>query len=454
MRILAQLIIAILLSFQFSCLNDNSSEQDLNKANKEIIELPLQEPVASVITLQQVNRETITQNILVPDNEVYTDIFKQAEALPPVIDILLVIDNSYSMEEEQISLADKLNALISDLSEVDWQINVITTDSPCSTTAELPLTPETPDMNNLFKNAVKVGINGSGYEKGLKFAADNVLQGCSSNPAWLRPNSALAILVVSDEDEDSTSRYRENAPLFLNDLGQAGYITGENFKFYGIIGHPSSPCPTIQSPGELYATVIEATGGIWGSICAPDYGPTLSAISEDIRLNLKREFPLRFKPVLSTLDLTLNGAAYIGAWTLVGQKIILADSLPENSTLEITYQVESFRLIQLGVDPKKYLLESLSIDGQWIPPSEYNYDKLANFVLLMFDPESGAKIESTLVSQTELITVFPFPNVEPSKIACYVDERLWPASYTIDRQSIEILPPIPAGAEAHCLYNI
>jgi hypothetical protein len=454
MRIPSQLVLAVLLSLQFSCLNDNSSHEELHKVNKEIIELPLQEPVASVVTLHQLKAETITQNILVPDNEVYTDVFRQAEALPPVIDILVVIDNSYSMEEEQISLAEKLNALISDLSEVDWQINVITTDSPCSTIEELPLKPDTPDMNNLFKRAVKVGINGSGYEKGLRFAADNILEGCSGNPPWLRPNSALAILVVSDEDEDRSSRYRENAPLFLNDLSQAGYVTGENFKFYGIIGHPSSPCPTIQSPGELYATVIEATGGLWGSICAPDYGPTLSAISEDIRLNLKREFPLRFRPVMSTLDLTLNGAAYIGAWTLVGQKIILADSLPENSTLEITYQVESFRLIQLGVDPQEYLLESLSIDGQWLPPSEYNYDRGANFVLLMFDPESGSKIESTLVSQTELITVFPFPNVEPSKVACYIDEQLWAASYKIERQTIEILPPIPSGAEAHCLYNL
>jgi hypothetical protein len=437
-----------------SCQSKPEAANDKSNSKKETIEIPLQDPDARVIKLEQVERQTLNQTITVPDDKIYIDIFKQAESLPPVIDILVIIDNSYSMEEEQLNLADKLTSLISDLNEVDWQINVITTDNICRRIPELPLNADTPNMEALFKKAVKAGINGSGYETGLKNAADHTSTGCNQDPDWLRENTDLAILVVSDEDEDSYSRYYNKPNDFLRDLKAAGYVAGENFKFYGIIGHPSEPCPTVSTPGATYAAVVKQTEGLWGSICAPDYGPTLKAISRDIRLNLKIEFPLRFKPVLSTIKLTLDGSAYSGAWTIIGQKLILAESLPEGSTLAISYQVESFRLIQLGVDSEEYQLASLSIDGEVIDPTEYNYDRISNFVLLMFDPTPGAKIESTLFENKNLLKSFSFPDVTPKKIACYLDSVLMKVEIEVKRESITLNPVVPAGKTAHCLYNI
>jgi len=356
--------------------------------------------------------------------------------------------------EEQQNLADKLSALISDLSEVDWQINVITTDDTCRRLPELPLKPDTPDMEELFQKAVNAGINGSASEVALVNSVDHLRKTCRTDPPWKREGTDLAVLIVSDEDEDPDSRYHEKPEIFFQDMSALGYLPGQNLKVYGLIGHPDEPCPTVDAPAITYADVIKDSDGLWGSICAPDYSPTLAAISRDIRLNLKIDFPLRFAPVLSTVKLELDGSVYSGDWTIVGQTLILAESLPEGSTLTVNYQVESFRLLQLSVGSEDYILNSISIEGELVDPTSYNYDQVSNTVLLMFDPVPGSIIETELIENQPLLTQFPFPSVTPKIISCFIDNVLMESEIKVDRGTLTISPTVPAGKTAHCLFSI
>lgn len=436
----------------YSCQKSVQADKE-NPVIRETVALPLQDPDARVIKIKQVSRSELHQKITIPTDSVFVDTFRQQDVIPPKIDILIVIDNSGSMEEEQISMAEKFEDLISDLNEVDWQINIITTDNTCKRLPELPLKPDTPELMALFQKAIRAGTLGSGYERPLQNAMGHLKNSCTTNPPWIREKSDLAIVIVSDEDEDSSSRFYNKADLFLDELEALGYELGKDAKVHGIIGHPSVPCPDVEAPGITLAAAIQGGGGLWGSICAPDYSQTLSAISRDMRKNLTLDFPLRFVPVINTIRLELDGIAYIGDWTIIGQRLVLANSLPENSTLKVHYQVESFRLLRLNVESSKYILDTVSIDGVLVDASRYNYDAVSNTVLFLFDPPAGGIIETKLVENAPMRTSFPFPIAEIKDINCYIDGTLFKTSITLKDGSIHLDPTIPANTSAHCLFE-
>ena len=104
-----------------------------------------------------------------------TDVFKQD--VKPKADILLTIDNSGSMGDEQTSLAANFGSFIkfANAASVDYHIAVTTTDMDSPNGAhgrfvsgaghlEKILTSTTVDVENKFKAKVNVGINGSGTE--------------------------------------------------------------------------------------------------------------------------------------------------------------------------------------------------------------------------------------------------------------------------------------------------
>lgn len=428
-------------------------EQDTRAPSvRETVDLPLQDPTAQVATFTQIERKRLEQTVTIPATATYSDVFKQQESLPPKIDILILIDNSGSMEEEQLNLSDKLTSLLADLSEVDWQINVITTDNSCQRSPELPLTPDTENMESIFVDAVRAGTLGSGYEMALARTLDHLQGQCTTYPAWKRDNTDFALLIVSDEDEDTYSSYHNQGALFMSEMKSLGYVGGKTFKTYGIVGHPDEPCPSAFDVAHTYADVIDLSDGLWGSICDADYSDTLAAISRDIRLNLKTDFPLRFTPVLTTIKLQLDGNAYAGNWTLVGQRIILSESLPEGSTLVVTYQTESFRLLRLGDDVDGYALEAITINGKDVDPELYHYDPSANTILLTFDPKAGEVITTSLIENKSLRTEFSLPKVGDKGVGCYLGNELIASTYDAKNGKVSIIPPIPSGATVHCLY--
>ena len=63
------------------------------------------------------------------DGAVRTETFAVSRA--GLLDILVVVDNSTSMEEEQANLSQKLAALTSAIDDTNWQLGVINMSSPC-----------------------------------------------------------------------------------------------------------------------------------------------------------------------------------------------------------------------------------------------------------------------------------------------------------------------------------
>lgn len=139
-----------------------------------------------------------------------TDVFLQGPS--ERADILWVVDDSVSMEEELPQLVANgavfLDALEND--GVDFHIAVVTTslaaDDPDAAVLVGPvITSATPDYAAEFQGQLDVGTEGSDLEMGLAVATAALLPPLveTENAGFLREDASLAIIVVSDENDCS-----------------------------------------------------------------------------------------------------------------------------------------------------------------------------------------------------------------------------------------------------------
>ncbi len=229
-----------------------------------------------------------------------------------ILDIVIVIDNSGSMKQEQENLASKLSPLLSNISDSDWRISVITTDpnEPCQVENGLIQNSDS-DLNSRFSNAIQQGVKGGGNEQGIRRAVTG-LQPCDGIPNWVRSDSHIAVIIVSDEDNCSLNGLGcQNKPWnteqYLIDHLNTSRVAGQNAKVYGLFKIPGdTSCVTAPYEGKVYNAAVNATGGHAGSICDNDYTSTLSAISQDISINFNKVFTLDFTPNQSSLKVFIN----------------------------------------------------------------------------------------------------------------------------------------------------
>ncbi|MFC1609394.1 VWA domain-containing protein [Myxococcota bacterium] len=209
----------------------------------------------------------------------------------PAVDILFVIDDSGSMQEEQDNLARNFASFFSNLSgsSLDFHVGVVTTDVDYESKAGRlsgsvrVLRDDTADLQSHFKTNVAVGKDGSTTEKGLEalrlaLTSPN-LEG--HNAGFLRETARLAVIIVSDENDQSplpVSQYTQ----FLSQLkGGLKKIT-----FASLVGEEGG-CRSENGDadsGERYIEAARTFGefGIVQSICQDDFAAALTEISGQI----------------------------------------------------------------------------------------------------------------------------------------------------------------------------
>lgn len=240
-----------------------------------------------------------------------------------LLDLQLVIDNSGSMGQEQTNLASKLDPLLSAVADTDWQIHVTTTSVAEGCSRGL-IKKSDPDFATKFAAAVTAGINGQPNERGVYQA----VEGLKCSPDWVRANSVVAVLIVSDEDNCSDgacpSLDEKTGKLLLDYLNSIRKL-GETARVYGLLSGPTASdmvgCDVSSNKiAPLYHSLIQQTGGQWGSICLGDFSPTLRKISEDVATLLKSSMSLSLKPDAGSLTVLLDGQPWDG-YELDGQQV-------------------------------------------------------------------------------------------------------------------------------------
>ena len=250
----------------------------------------------------------------VPDDE-WMDVFHAAEAC--MVDILFVVDNSCSMPEEQAMLAGTAAAFVDflDGEGLDYQIGVVTTDNAALQGADPVISPGDPDPATAFAQTVQLGTAGSGYEQPLNFGLQAVSPPLADpggpNAELLRDGAGLAVILVTDEDDQSSGAAADYTAAFEVLKDDPAHVTVS-----AIDGGPEG---CTGAGGTAYAAyrigeVVADTGGVEGSICDEDWMPLLETIPAVVA-RPQSTFCLTFPPIPETLEVTVAGELLNEGWS-------------------------------------------------------------------------------------------------------------------------------------------
>lgn len=240
--------------------------------------------------------------------------FKQSASKTKMLDIVWVIDNSGSMADEQASLGTNFNAFIDSFikKNVDFKMAITTTDTSKESRkgkivgeSDKKLTSAKAKANEAqfkkdFKDLVKVGTGGSGYEKGLEASEGFIEKHASS---FLRKDAYLAVVILSDEEDQSPKSVKQYTDYMKSVKNEAGLV-----KVYSIVdvGLTNANAPAGTTAGYYrYKEASEQSAGLVADIRDSFYR-TLEDMGEQI-IKLLDSFALANDPVPGTLKVYVNG---------------------------------------------------------------------------------------------------------------------------------------------------
>lgn len=280
------------------------------------------------------------------------------------VDILVVVDNSPSMQDVQKNMAKRVSSLMEQVKNLDYRIAVTTTDPSSKTVGDGNLLPLTGFTNQYvitpamglanaqlaLGNTVQRPEIGSASEQGI-YATYRVIEraiaGEVNQKALFRADAAFSVILISDANESATGT--KNKPQNLINLVKNNW-PNKRFNFNSIIVRPNdSAC--LNAGREDYGPTYDALsrllgfgtigGSIIGSVCASDYGAQLSGIGQSVQQMIKT-MDLECSPIGSAQSAVVvlkDGSNYTDAYEIQGLKIVFQNNLPAgNYTLSYKCQ--------------------------------------------------------------------------------------------------------------------
>jgi hypothetical protein len=220
---------------------------------------------------------------------------------PANVDVVLVMDNSASMTPVQTAFAERFDAFFgaADRHGTDWRLGATTTDMSDLGLRGRLLPPGVfvagPGAAAAWATVTTPGNDGSGTEEGLEAAAAAVSD--RVNPGFLRPDAHLAVLIVSDEDDQGEGDV-DDAVSSLRDAtdGHPERLTLVGIVSVDAAGNPDT-CDEgdlIGDPARRYVDAFDTVGGRGWPICQ-DLTQGLSAAGERV-FGPMRAVPLAGRP--------------------------------------------------------------------------------------------------------------------------------------------------------------
>jgi hypothetical protein len=326
---------------------------------------------AATCTLAACGSGGASYSLLPEDNA-----FRQTtQTIKGKLDILWMIDNSGSMETSQDALAAAFPDWIDNFDSrgYDYRLAVGATDAfrvnyggsaslsrfrdgNGSRRSGIFVIDNTAlDPRGAFATNARLGINGSGDERA--FESIEATLNNTWNPAFLRTDSKLHIVILSDEEDVSHNGsgavgYTDSSlyPIsryitYLN--GKTGGAAGDRY-FVHSISVKNQACANAlggRPLGTRYMNLAAATGGKTFSLC-DDFATSMADLGNNIQVGVTNTFQLERTPVVSSIEVRLNGATVPQGnpgWTY--------DSATNSITMHNPYQPQPNDLVNIGYDP-------------------------------------------------------------------------------------------------------
>lgn len=275
---------------------------------------------------------------------------------PAPVDLMIVMDNSRSMVEEQDRMAERTQNLLNEIESLDWRIAFTTTDISGGNFGMqgefLPLMGgpgvilKKGDVNarQIFSDTMKrdetltcaIGNCPSGDEQPLAATLLALQKKDGANAGFFRAGADVMVVMITDEDERSNGA--------SGAMKGPGLVTGvrqlltddQKFIVSAIVVRPGDgACHAAQQPdgnyGSIVAGAVKLTGGFLGSVCATDYANQLKSIGQLVR-KAADSFELSQVPLSGDLTLTFEPAQPNTKWKLVGRKVVFTQNPPPIGT--------------------------------------------------------------------------------------------------------------------------
>lgn len=295
--------------------------------------------LASLYLVIGCGKETPTYSLL-PDQNIFQ---QSASTLTNKIDIVWVIDNSGSMQDDQINVANNFNTFISSFvnKQYDFKISVVGTDAyrgefnsnlnylakfrdgdGVTNSGVFVVVPGTANLINTFKTNVKLGTAGSGDERAFQSMKAALDYPSAPNTGFLRSNAFLSVIILSDEDDfshsqsdaiawDYTDPRLHTIDSYVSYLDQKTGSTPLMRKYsVSAIAIFDDACKALNqfgTKGIRYGQLVDATAGVKGDLCATNFASVLDQIQNNIA-ELSTQFYLNRVPRPETLSVIVDGA--------------------------------------------------------------------------------------------------------------------------------------------------
>jgi hypothetical protein len=260
-----------------------------------------------------------------------TTVFDQWNQSTPKVDLLIVIDNSGSMSEEQRALQQSLSTFWNRIALANADFHIAVTSSgmtpytsgftqcpggasggeagrffPVDNSEPRILTPQTPNVQQALFSNIDVGIC-HWDERFLdpviaaltpplinSTKAPGTPQANDGNAGFLRDDARLALLAVSDSDDDADVANPPPVSQYVRQLKDIKHGALDLVSFSGIVG--LSACATIEQAGTRYQEIAKELNGSLYDICQlNNFNALLDGALNDLLLPLT-SFPLSAHP--------------------------------------------------------------------------------------------------------------------------------------------------------------
>jgi hypothetical protein len=241
---------------------------------------------------------------------VYEETFDQDEI--DAVDILFVIDNSCSMNQNQTALSNNFDTFMNvfQSSGVDYHIGFITTDS-ATMQGGLITTATADPVAAVVQIIADIGTSGSTNERGMYFAYNALQTGYDFGPGSIfwRNDAKLIVIFISDEDDSSSTTPTTFKTYTVAVKGGADYVTA-----HAVAGDYPGGCTTNGGAAEAYEyyTIVGYLNGTFLSICQDDWGTPLEILANDSIL--KTSFTLTREAIEDTIYVEVNSVESV-EWT-------------------------------------------------------------------------------------------------------------------------------------------
>ncbi len=286
------------------------------------------------------------------------------------LDLVLVINNSQSLEIAQWQLSDSIDHLFKSFHANNWRAGIVTADARYKNlpdnagvlnkvSAYNPQYISKRDLNHfiLLVSSVVLPESRGGctscprsYASVMRTMVQSLYYKDTHNKGFFRDNSHLAFVVLSADKEYRKSSSSELRAKDVYTQLHGHFGAGKTLSVSGMAILPKDhKCLNEQRKvtgrGDFatqLADLSQRTYGLMQSICQSDYSSSLEKISQNINQNLVQHITLKHVPEESSIKVIDTKRPYLKIeWRLQGQKLFIDQGFGEELHLDIRYNPAS-----------------------------------------------------------------------------------------------------------------